>query len=1027
MRKTLFICCFWLSAILIQAVAQTTTSTLSGTVVDTKGEPVIGATIKVKPESSLGALTNADGKFTIVGKMSANSSLVVSCIGYVTQEVKTSKSPITIVLQEDDATLNEIVVVGYGTQKKTALTSSIEVIKSEDLKQMPSVNIDQALAGQTAGLSVLQSNGDPSSGREASVRIRGIYDTPLLVVDGIPRIGTNTSGGEMRLSDLNPDDIESISVLKDAAAAAVYGARAANGVILVQTKRGKGVKKFRVNYSGQVNIQQATQLPHFLDAYQFALLYNRAIQNSPDVTYTPYTEEQLEEIRLQSNPNVYANSNLLDYLDKTGYSTMHTASFSGGNEFINYYLSFGYTGTKGLYSGVGRTRFNYSAKLDAKLGAGFSVALDLNGNRSNNHNTSNATISNAYAFSPLQPLTFSNGELASINGGNPLIPIQGIGGYYDDSARFHSLSATLRYEAPFLKGLSAYARLNLDDNHFRDKTFDKPVTLYLYDATTNSYKEDPLTQYPKAKTTMEDAVRNVDNQLYELGINYNNTFAQKHDVGAMLVANYQNYGVHNLSAQNLDMSGNIPEIIGTTSSGRIIGTENQSERASLIGRLTYGYDNRYFVESSFRVDGSTRFTKQHRWGFFPTVSASWVIANEQFFKKWKQDVISNIKLRASTGILGDDGAIADYAYLLKYIYTNSAGYNFGGNFRQGITLDTSSYPNPNLQWGKTHDYNIGLDLGFWNNRIGVTFEHFLRYRTNLITAAPSYLFPPSTGTVGSTPNINFGKIKAWGWDLTLTHRNSIGKIKYDVALTLSRTTDKVLDYGDESAQLPNLRRTGKRSLLWFLYEADGLFQSYEEIENYGVDQDGQGNATLAPGDIRYKDQDGDKRITENDKVARHRATYPDLNAGLKLGFSYKGFFVSVMFQGVSGYQQNINEQYTLFNNSLPKFQDYHLTDSWTPENPNAAYPRIKFATAADNNRKESTYWIQNCDFLRLKYINIGYHLPTAWISKVGINSANVAFTASNVYTWSNLKGMDPESLRGYPIQRSYGVSLNLGF
>lgn len=1004
-------------------------ATVTGTVVGGQGEPLAGAIVRAKATGATLAVTGVDGKFAFASsRLPAGGAITVSYMGFVGQEAKASAGkPLAIVLHEDAAALGEVVVVGYGTQKKTALTSSVEVIKADAIRQMPAVSLDQALAGQAAGLSVMSASGDPSSSREATVRIRGIYDPPLLVVDGVPRFGTNTSGGEMRLSDLNPDDIESISVLKDAAAAAVYGARAANGVILVQTKRGNGAQRLRASYSGQFSLQEAVQLPRFLRAYEFAQLYNRAVDNSPGTAYAKYTDEQLEAIRRHSSPDVYADEDLLGYLHKAGYSTMHTVSFSGGAKGVAYYLSLGYTDTRGLYSGVGRKRFNYSAKLDAELGAGFKVALDIAGNRSGNHNTSSSAITNAYSFSPLQPLRFANGKLASINGANPLIPVYGLGGYFDDKARFHSLSATLRYEAPFLAGLSAYARFTIDDNHFIDKAFGKPVALYLHDADAGTYTVDPNTEYPRAKITMEQADRSVDNLLYEAGASYQGTIAGRHDVGLTLVANYQRYRVNALTGENLDLSGAFPEILGTTSSGRLVGTESLSERASLIGRLTYGYANRYFIEGSFRIDGSTRFAPAHRWGFFPTVSASWVLSNEEFFRRWRQGAVSNVKLRASTGVLGDDGAVGDFSYLLKYVYANGAGYSFGGSFRQGITLDTSSFPNPGLQWGKTRDFNVGVDLGFWGNRIGLTFEHFWRYRTNLITAAPGYTFPPSTGVEGLTPSVNFGKVKAWGWDLTITHRNSIGDFKYDVALTLSHNTDRVLDYGDESTLPPNRRRAGKRSLLWFMYEADGLFRSEEELASHGIDQDGQGNATLAPGDIRYKDQNGDRKITDLDRIAVHNSTYPDMTGGLRLGAGYKGFFFSAMFQGVAGYRANITDYYTLYSNSLPKFQDYHLNDSWTPGNPGASYPRVKFATANDNNRKESTFWVKDCNFVRLKYVNIGYNFPARLARHVGASSASISLTASNLHTWSDLREMDPESQRGYPIQRSYGVSLNVGF
>ena len=1000
------------------------TSLLKGRVLDRGGEPVIGAHVKWN-EDKTGVVTDLDGNFAIA-RGQKSDELVVSFMGYKTVRVKikAAQSSVSITMEDDAQDLDELVIVGYGTQKKAALTGSVETIKAEDLLMMPTANLDEALAGQVAGLQVMSTTGDPSTAKEANIRVRGINNSPLLVIDGVPRFGTNTSDGEMRLSDLNPDDIESISILKDAAASAVYGARAANGVILVQTKRAAGEQKVAVNYRGQINVQQATQLPEFLNAYEYALLYNRAVENSG--TGTAYTSEQLDMIRNHSNPNVYGDSDLMDYLDNVGYTTTHSVSVNGGNNFVKYYISGGYTHSKGLYSGVGRDRFNYSAKLDATLVKGLVLSLDLIGSRSNNKNTSYTSIDAAYSFSPLQVLAFDNGQLASIDGSNPLVNIYGIGGYKKDISKMNTITATLRYDVPWVKGLSAYIRTTFDNNNRIEKTFDKPVTLYTYDQQTGDFTADKNTIYPTAKVSLEQTDRFVDNKLYEAGISYNRTFVGKHDVGAMLVANFQETHSQYMTGENQDMSV-YPEIIGTAVTSRLVGSESYNQRASLIGRLNYGYDMRYFVEASFRVDGSTYFDADHRWGFFPSVSASWVLSNEKFFKNWEQPVISNIKFRASTGWLGNDGLVGDYSYLLTYMESVGAGYNIGGNYRPGLIMTTGNYPNPNLTWGKTHDYNVAADLGFWDNRFGLTFEYYWRYETNKITSAPSYLYPPSTGTNGNVPSMNFAELKGWGWDITLDHRNTIGKVKYNVAVTLAKTQDKYLDFGDESSLSENRRRVGRSSLVWSMYEAEGLFRSQEEIDNYKVNQDGQGNATLAPGDIKYKDQNGDNVIDTNDLIYVKNSSNPDFSMSFRLGVSYKGFFVNAMFQGMTGYQQNIRELYTTNSGSLQRFQKYHLTDSWTPENPDATYPRIKFTTASDNNRKESTFWVRDCDFLRLKTLSVGYALPKNVLKKMKMASASIALQGSNLITWSSLEGMDPESLRGYPIQRSYGLTLNLGF
>lgn len=1006
--------------------AQNALPMLKGKVIDRGGETVIGAHVRWKNDKAA-AVTDLDGNFTIP---ESGTELVVSFLGYKTQyvKVKPGQKNLVIRLEDDAQELDELVVIGYGTQKKSSLTGSIETIKSEDLLSMPTANLDEALYGQVAGLQVMQTTGDPSSAKEANLHIRGINNSPLLVIDGVPRFGTNTSDGEMRLSDLNPDDIESISILKDAAAAAVYGARAANGVILVQTKRAAGNQKVSVNYRGQMNIQQATQLPEFLDAYNYALLYNKAVENTPGTTNTAYTPEQLEQIRTHSNPNLYGDEDLLNYLDNIGYSTTHSVSANGGNQFLKYYISGGYTHSQGLYSGVNRDRFNYSAKLDATLTKGLVLSLDIMGARTDSKNSSYTTIDAAYNFSPLQVLRFSNGYMASIDGSNPLINVEGLGGYIKDTGRMNTITANLKWELPWVKGLSMYARATFDNNNRMEKTFSKPVTLYTYDAQTGDYAIDPNTVYPTAKVTVEQTDRFVNNQLYEAGINYNRTFNSKHDVGAMLVANYQQTHNQYMTGENQN-AAIYPEIIGTAVSARLIGSEAYNQRASLIGRLNYGYDYRYFIEASFRVDGSTYFHPDHRWGFFPSVSGSWVLSNEKFFKEWNQKVLSNVKFRASTGLLGDDGLVGEYAYLLTFMESTREGYNIGGIYRPGIVMNTGNYPNPELTWGKSHDYNIATDLGFWDNRFGLTFEYYWRFETDKITAAPSYLYPPSTGVSGNVPNMNFSKLKAWGWDLTLTHRNTIGKVKYNVDLTLAKSDDKYLDFGDESSVSPNLRRVGRSSMVWGMYEAEGLFQSQEEIDAYMPNMSEADKAALAPGDIKYKDQNNDGRLTTEDMIYVKNSSNPDFNFSIRLGASYKGFFINAMFQGATGYQQNIKELYTTNSGSLQRFQEYHLTDCWSSDNPNATLPRIKFATANDNNRKESTFWIRDCDFLRLKSLSIGYAFQPALLKKIKLNSASIALQGSNLLTWSSISdlGMDPESLRGYPIQRSYGITLNLGF
>ncbi len=1013
---------FFLCLAAMTAFAQN--GAVTGMVVDEKGEPLIGVTVKVSG-TTLGTSTDLDGKFTL-NVPNKKGVLTFSYVGYrtINIDVVPGQKLETVKLEPTANDIDEVVVIGYGTAKKSSLTSSVEVITGDELTKIPAMNVDQSLAGTMPGLGVMNTSGDPSSNKEAQLAIRGNNGNPLLVIDGVPRLGTNTSDGEMRLSDLNPDDIESISVLKDAAAAAVYGARAANGVILVQTKRGKEGGKARVNFRGQFNFQEATYLPNFLDSYQFAELYNRAVEASGSDIYTPY---DLTEIG--SNPNLYGNENMLDYLNKWGHSQRYSLSVSGGTKAIRYFVSGGYTNTKGLYSNVSRDRYNYNAKLDADILKGLSLSVDLNGSISTNKTSSYTTIDAAYSYSPLQVLRFTDGNLASIDGSNPLINVEGIGGYNKVKSDYHTLNAQLRYQIPGVEGLQVYLKGTIDLNHQNTQKYTKPVPLYLWDEETQTSSVDPKTVYPTAKIKMDERWQTINNKLIEFGINYNHTFAEKHDVSGLLVANYQDYNNKYLNGINNNLPGQYPEIIGNTSTGTINGSEYYSERASLVGRATYGYSSRYFAEFSFRVDGSTRFAKGHRWGFFPTVSASWVISNEEFFRNINNDILSFAKLRASAGILGDDGAISDFSYLKQYMFAPPNGYPIGGNFAPGIVIDTGSVPNEQLQWGKSKDWNIGLDLGFWNNRVNISAEFYQRYRTNLVTSAPTYLFPPSVGTGGSVPSVNIGKIRYQGFDLSVKHLNTIGDFKYNIGFNIALSKNKVLDYGDESAmdKWPNLQRKGKSYLVWSMYEADGLFQSYEEIAAWPVDQDGMGNATLAPGDIKYKDLDGDNRLTSNDRSYVKNASMPDLHYGISLGASWKGIYFNAQFQGVAGYNQKITELYTLESRSLQRFQDYHYTNTWTPQNPNAEYPRIKFASSSDNNRLESTFWVKECDFLRLKALTIGYRFPSKILRKARLSQLDIALQGGNLFTISSLHNMDPESLRGYPLSRTYGVTLNFGF
>ena len=1023
MKRFLLIIHF-IAVLSLTSWAANETRNITGTVIDDEGEPLVGATVKVENEL-IAASTDIDGNFSLNIPVADDVHLAVTYVGYSPRLVKVSKNEthLTIKMQVNASEIEEVVVIGYGTAKKASLTSSVEVLKASDLAKIPAMNLDQSLAGQVSGLGVTMTSADPSSARESRISVRGNTGEPLLVIDGIPRLGTTTNDGEMRLSDLNPDDIESISILKDAAAAAVYGARAANGVILVQTKRGQSSSRAKVTYRGQFNFEQATNLPKFLNARQFAELYNRAVEGSASDTYSPYDLDLIG-----SNPNLYGDENIMDYLHKWGHSQRHSISVSGGGNAMRYFVSGAYSESKGLYSNIGRSRFNYSGKIDADILPGLTASFDFNGSISNYKNSSYATLDEAYSYSPLQVLRYTDGSLASIESYNPLIDIYGLGGYTKQNSDFHTVMGVLRYDIPGVKGLNVYLQGSVDFNSNNTTISSVPVTLYLYDQFTGDITIDENTVYPKANISMSDRWQKVNNKLIEFGINYNRTFKEKHDVAATAVFNYQDYHNKFMNGTNNNKPGIYPDVMGSTSSGSLTGSEYYTQRASVVGRATYGFDDRYFAEFSFRVDGSTRFAPGKRWGFFPTGSASWVISNEPFFKDMNPSFLSFAKIRGSAGILGDDGAVSDYAYLQSYNFTNGEGYNFGGVWSPTLIPSISGFPNPDLTWGKSKDFNVGIDGGFWDNRISFSVEWYQRTRTDMVTSARAQLFPPSVGTGGVSANVNIGKVRYRGWDFSIRHYNNFGDFKYNLNFNLGLTDDIVLDWGDESSLPENQRYAGNPYSVWFLYEAAGLFQNEEEIASWPLDQDGYKNRTIRPGDIKYVDQDGDGKLTVNDMINVKNSSLPDVSYGFGVGAEWKGIYFNAQFSGFGGYNQKISELYTLENNSLQRFQDYHYYDSWIPENPDASYPRVKFATTGDNNRFDSTFWIKKCNFLRFKALTVGYHFPAKLFGRSGIKTLDIAFQGTNLFTWSDLEnGIDPEVLRGYPITRGYGVSLTFGF
>ena len=871
--------------------------------------------------------------------------------------------------------IDSLITVGYATGSLKTLSGSVEKITETQMNKDQITNPLEAIRGRVPGLTIQRGSNGPAA--LDAVRLRGTTsltsgNDPLIIVDGV-------FGDLSMLTSIYPTDIESFTILKDASETAQYGSRGASGVIEVTTKKGMSGRT-QVAYNGSFGISTVYKNLKMLSGDEYRRIASERGISILDKGYNTDFQKEIEQTGLQQN---------------------HHIAFYGGSSESSYRVSLGFMDRQGVILNEDMKNFTSNMNMNQKMFDGFlNCELGMFGSIQKNHNLVDyqKTFYSAATFNPTypnhkDPVTNSwDGITTASQITNPLAWME----VQDDDATSH-ISTHARLTFNLLEGL----KLNL-------------FGAYTYNIVENSQY---LPTSVWANGQAYKGTKKRESLLGNMMLTYKKNW-KKHFFDVLALAELQketytgyyttvsNFSTDKFGYNNLQ-AGALRLWEGTNS------YYDQPRLASFMGRFNYTYADRYVLTLNARTDASSKFGANHKWGFFPSASAAWVISEEEFMKQLP--MVDNLKFRIGYGLAGNQSGIDSYT-TLNLVKPN--GVVPVGNSAV-VSLGDLRNTNPDLKWEKSHDYNIAVDAGLWKNRFAVTYEYYWRFKTDMLTYAPTYLYPPSAGTGGNVPYINFGKVKAWGWDLTLTHKNSIGQFKYDVGVTVSKTFDVVLDYGEHQ------RRKGRSSQLWLLYQSDGLFQSWEEIANYPVDQDGMGNTTLAPGDIKYKDVDGDNVITANDRVYVKSSAYPDFSMSLS---SYKGFFMNAMLQGVAGYQQQITELYTLESSSLQRFQRYHLTDTWTEDNPDATYPRIKFASKNDNNRKESDFWIRNCNYIRLRSLTIGYALPAKLLQKKKINSVSIALQGSNLFTISSLEdGIDPESLRGYPIQRSYGITLNFGF
>ncbi|WP_394336168.1 SusC/RagA family TonB-linked outer membrane protein [Prevotella heparinolytica] len=1044
---------------------------VTGSVTDKNNQkPIIGASVLVEGTTN-GTITNADGEFTLSG-VPSGGTIVVSYIGYTTQRIAVNgKTRLTIALAEDTEMLDEVVVVGYGVQKKVNLTGSVSAVKGDALERRPVADATQSLQGLVPGLMVSNSGtGRPGSSGTLTLRGQGNLDNtanPYILVDGV----------EMNLSDVNPNDIESISVLKDAAASAIYGARAAYGVILVTTKKGEDGKA-RINYQGTVGWSAPTVLPDMVDSYSFAKYWNDGCTNAGSPRL--YSEEKMAllqqyikdpssvnpwaELPANSNMNpAFENSELgvgnVDYFDlhykDWAFKQNHNVSLSGGGKKAQYYVSGGYYSEDGIlrYAKMDFSRYNLTANVNSQITDWLKLKVNTKFMHSDTDTPfGDGGISEGFyhslaRFRPTVSVIDPNGHFTELS----MIPyLQS--GTYTTTAR-DRLSLTTGFEVQPLKNWFIFFDYTYKQMNMEYEALNVSPLIYAADGvSTSKGQRSELGMSPDGKFTRSYARTRY--QTINLYTNYLFSLADKHNF--TLMGGYQeednSYSYMKNAITGL-YSTATPNVGMGTGDKVVVDTRNGWATRGFFGRINYDYDGRYLVEVNGRYDGSSRFAPDHRWGFFPSASLGWNINRERFMESLT-DVVSNLKLRASYGLLGNQAGAALYTFAATMELNGGLG---GYIFNDGRHIYTKAplVVNPATTWEKVESKNIGLDFGFFGNSLTGSFDLFQRDTKDML--GPGEDFPDFFGA--DAPKTNNARMRNRGWELTLNYRGKIGKdIDYSIGGMLSDATAEVTEYvnpkgSDPAGSWYKGRKVGE---IWG-YRADGLIQTQAEADEYNQKYDLKyiSGKPWTPGDVKYRDLNGDNKIDRGTNSLEGGMgdmtiignTTPRYQYTINGSISYKGLTLSAMFQGVGKRDYNAGGG-VYFWGSGPYAQvtvfKEHM-DYWREDNKDAYFPKPYIHSAGgvgpfqQKTKTVSDRYIQSAAYCRLKNLTLSYDIPQRWTQKIGMQKVQVFFSGENLLTFTPLMGMfDPEAVftsnsytgeggKNYPMNKvvSFGLVVNL--
>ncbi len=1000
---------------------------ITGFVTDEKGDPIIGASVVIKGKN-IGVITDVNGRFTLDAH--EQDGIVISYIGYESNEFFVDKKTnYSIVLYEDSKILDEVVVVGYGTQQKSDVTGSIATIKGAELSKSKSANITNTLAGRLPGIVSKQTSGEPGMDG-ATISIRG-FGSPLIIVDGV----------EQSFDKIDPEAIESFTVLKDAAAA-IYGARAGNGVILITTKRG-GDFKPEITANATLTLQGLTAFPKAVNSGQYAELLNQnAAYNGLDPIYS---DEVVAKYYDGSDPLNYPNTDWWNLVVRDwSPQQKYDVSVRGGNDQVKHYMLISALNQGGMYKSGDNVYKNYNVRsnVDASITKELKVKTNLsyiNSDQKRPVRNTSLIWQDFYGLLPTFHGTYPDPTKIAYGGSTPQSPIASttfdIGGYNSSKNTQINAKISLIYEVPFIKGLTLEGAGSYYQYRSDYKTFNKQYTLYTYDNVTDTYSEKEST----SPTTLDQGYTVNSNFTTQLSAKYDKTFLKNHTINALFLYERIDMNGHSLSAHGENfLTSEIDYMYAAGSVGQEVGgAASEDGRESYVGRVNYGYLGKYLFQATLRYDGSPRFYGANQWGLFPSVSAGWRISEENFLKD-NVDWLSNLKLRTSYSQLGYD-ATGKYQYLTGYrintgniLTYSTSGYTIGGVGLNGIY--STGLSNPNITWENMTIYNIGLDFSIFNSLLYSEIDVFYRQRTGIL-ASRALSLPNTFGA--SLPQENINAQNNRGAELLIGHNGRAGKFTYNVSGNVSWTRARWVHYEEPNYTDPDDIRLSKKTGNWvnemIAYKSDGVFTSQEEIDNLGFDQDTKGNTTLSPGDIKYVDINGDGKLDYRDQIKVDMSNTPELMFGLNMSGSFAGFDLSMLWQGAGRLITMMTPSVYANVTATTPYETIYL-NRWTEDTNNNADAMLpRFASAGSvNNSKRSDFWLVDGTYVRLKNAMLSYTLPFHLTKTVGFKKINVFVAGTNLLSFSFLDkwDLDPEVPSGnkgqyYPQQRTISFGLNV--